>query len=255
MGDIEKIGYFRTTDRSAENIMRFVKLEDRDLEELPANARVLEIGSGLSQQFARKIKQLRSDTTVVSIDPTVDLGNRKGIHTYTERTAGGELKQVEYVLHGSKYQDPPEVKLQTHKDRVSTAQETGSVIAALAPNLPFAPNSFNLIVDSFGPFMYLSSHSAREYLESIIRILTADGLATIYPINPYDSVLDEIFDVQTRNAKLIEEWKSYLQDVPGISFEFYEIEENHKVEVTNPDIEGGKETERRIGLRIKKVSN
>lgn len=231
----EEIGYFRVTDREFWQSADALRINDEFIRLLPENGNVVEIGSGLNQGFARALKEKREDITCISIDPTLGL-SENNFYTTHRTDSNGNLEEVSYTSTNNSYYNNQRptgdwvdtiAKQEEISDiRVKTAQETGNVIAGLVPELPFASNSIDLIVDSWGPGLYLDRYKEdsplSEYLHEVSRALKSDGQAHIYPIDFYNEALEEN-DIKNKNA--IEEYTKILQTDPSIEFKFYEYED------------------------------
>lgn len=224
----DHVDYFRVTDRAFETTLDFLNLDETYIRALPANARVLDIGAGLNQNLARGIKRLRPDILVASIDPSIILTdpstvltthqNNPEFPTTPDTVAYHERKSVrpkDFHLY-----DSDEVLTKIAEQRLETAKKTGGVTAALAPYLPFANESFDLVADSFGPFIYINCQ--KEYLEEIKRVLKKGGEAKIYPL---DNVKTNIFSRDRLKEEVNEKIKQMIEkitsEIPGIATPFY----------------------------------
>lgn len=67
---LEDIGTFRVTPRSFEDYQDTFEIRAKDF---PPNAMVLDVGSGLNQEFAKGLSELRPDVKVVSLDASLAL--------------------------------------------------------------------------------------------------------------------------------------------------------------------------------------
>ena len=71
-----EIPEFFVTNRTFEQICHLVQLTEQDITDLPKNAVILEIGSGVFQNFARQMSEIRPDVQVLSIDPSLAIGTQ-----------------------------------------------------------------------------------------------------------------------------------------------------------------------------------
>lgn len=174
----KEIGYFRVTNRSFEDVDRVLSLTDA-VNKLKPNSKVLDIGSGLFQHTASGIRKLRSDIFVVSSDAT--LGLESDHFWIMDSDEDGKGRQTTYSSKANYISDPQ--KLMSESYQQDRRNEAVNSIASLQPSLPFAADSFDLIIDSWGPGMYLdrtSSDPTRNshmsvYLDNICRILKHQG--------------------------------------------------------------------------------
>ena len=198
---VDSIGGFRVTSREGETIMGYSDISEEDIKNLPEKANILEIGSGVFQEFSEKVKGIRNDVNVLSVDPTLAFVHQ-GDNTY--RTPAGKLDfyasisqdpQISYYPKNDYAKGlPEEVKaeaIKMHELRVKGASKNAG-IAALVPNLPFADKSIHLIVDCFGPGTWFcgDKKETADYLREVTRLLTSDGVAVIFPIDTVAEFMD-----------------------------------------------------------------
>jgi len=246
METTEGIGYFRVTRRSFEKVIQALDTTpEAFLKELPQKAVVVEIGSGLGQSFSREIQKQRPDVKVVSLDPTLALDSN--FFTTHKISSNGTLQQVSYKYFNGqrpKLADTPEQQEKIRRQRLESASKTGKVIAGIAPELPFANNSVDMLVDSWGPGMYLdqegTEYPLKTYLSNIARVLKKEGIAYIYPIDSYNEALETL---RVRNANAKRRYENFLSSLPGIEFKFYQKED--------PGL-SNKKSKTRIGVKIRK---
>ncbi|MBW6442151.1 hypothetical protein K0B04_04610, partial [Patescibacteria group bacterium] len=69
-------------------------------------------------------------------------------------------------------------------------------VAALAPKLPIASNSIDLLVDSYGPGTWFleTGTRAKEYFSEISRVLAENGSARIFPIENVQDLINMAFE-------------------------------------------------------------
>lgn len=252
MTSLEDIGYFRVTNRAFTEAAAPLKITDEIIKALPKQAVVVEVGSGLTQEFARKLKAQREDITCISIDPTLGITTDNFFTTHVKDDQN-KLEQVSYInFHQQQrpqenWVDSKEKQEEIQRERLSEAQKTGSVVATLAPELPFANASVDLIVDSWGPGLYLDRYSQQSqlavYLQELSRVLKANGQARIYPIDFYDETLRQ--SSEARNEKARQEYAQLLDLDSSLAYQFYDYEDPALV---------SKENTSRLGVIITKLA-
>lgn len=188
-----EVGYFRVTDRPIEEVSGLLHLKDT-IKDLPEKAMVLDVGSGLNHLFKGAVNIERPDVTIVCIDPTLGINSDKTFKI----TVDPKLKDA-VTYSSNKYDSDINVNEPVLFQEKRREKLVGSV-AALAPVLPFTENTFNLIVDSMGPGMYLDRREDREgycqmrnYLEEVVRVLKSGGEFRLYPLDWYaDALLNDV---------------------------------------------------------------
>lgn len=185
--------FFRVTERPFEEILNFSNLTESDLKNLGPGDTVVEIGSGLGQEFAKGCKSLRDDIQFLSIDPSLAIPSKKAkINVLYELRTG--RRTFEYF---DTYTNPDCSILQ--QVRINNARNTQGVIAALAPDIPFGPSLIKWIIDVYGPGIYLETEELfYNYIAEISRVLQAGGRASIYPIKNslnIDTLIDHFPDL------------------------------------------------------------
>lgn len=92
---LKDIGYFRATPRSLEDYLEIFSLTSSAFAK---NAKILDIGSGTNQEFARGLKQERPDVSVVSLDPSLalpaDPEKLKELRINYDLQDEGEIRQI-----------------------------------------------------------------------------------------------------------------------------------------------------------------
>jgi ubiquinone/menaquinone biosynthesis C-methylase UbiE len=180
----EKVNFFRITDRSYDTIIRNLRLSDKDIINLPEESVIVEVGSGTNQSFARAVKELKPKSLVVSIDPTLAINKEDYVTTVTEWK--GNIPTAIYYDNLSENNSSEQNYSERIKSiRLSEANKTGNVMAALAPDLPIKENSVNLLIDSWAAGYYLDKESNEfiNYLKDISRVLKPGGFARLYPVS------------------------------------------------------------------------
>jgi len=187
-----EIPEFFVTNRTFEQICSLVKLTEQDITHLPKNATILEIGSGVFQNFARQMSEIRPDVQVVSIDPSLAIGIH-GKNNFELKTVRDEERNVETAIYQNKgilssFIPPKKSKVEELQSlqelRIKEALKTGNVLAALAPDLPIKDSSLDLIIDVYGPGFYIQVNQESEierYFREIHRVLKPAGEIRIFP--------------------------------------------------------------------------
>lgn len=132
--------------------------------------RILDIGSGVHRRFAREAASILG-AQVVSIDPvpTQDRINYQATDPDPD------------IDRGATIADPEEYELQALYD-----EEEGRLVRALATDLPFADDQFDVGLALYSVPFYLSRENYEEasaaVFTEIMRVLRPGGTAHIYPI-------------------------------------------------------------------------
>lgn len=218
---MEKEVSFFVTNRDYETIASRLNLTPEYIENIPKNSKVLEIGSGLNQSFARGLSKLRPDLKIVSLDPSLAI-NPKEFKTRVIRNEDGDLESVYYTNSSKDYSGEYysfgrlEDSKKVQQERIENAMKTGLSLAGKAPELPFRENTFDLIVDSFGPILYLQGKKQDQlisYFRRIYNILKVGGEFRAYPATIVDENILNITDAddKTLNLSSIEYFKKLLK--------------------------------------------
>lgn len=178
-----KTEFYRITDRSFDTIIRNLRISLKEIMDLPEKSLIVEVGSGTNQNFARAVKELRPDSLVVSIDPTLAI-DKEGFVTNVTEWKGNIPTAIYYDNYTENSPSEQDYSQRIKDMRVNEANKTGNVVAALAPNLPLQNESTNLLIDSWAAGYYLEKNSDDfiNYLKDISRILKPGGFARIYPV-------------------------------------------------------------------------
>ena len=180
-------------------------LTEQDILDLPQNATVVDVGSGLHQEFARGMKELRPDIRVISVDPTLafdpldpNIGVKESgswVTYYVNNVATPIIDRVTFRAIQS--------------ERLKMAQQLGmdNIKTDPAPSLPGEDASVDLLVDSKGPALYLKGDEFKQYIFSIAQKLKNGGTARLIPLDYFH---DAIRDILRRSEK-IEKVKSELE--------------------------------------------
>lgn len=197
---MSNIPEFYVTNRSFEDVCKMAHLTQEEIYSLPEGAYVLEIGSGVFQNFAKKLKEIRPDLNPISIDPTVGISSKdsKLFDSKVIRSDNGDIDTAIYINKNveSNFIVPKAANKEDlnklHNLRLSEASKTGGVISALAPDLPLKSNSFDLIIDVYGPILYIQLNQEKKllpYFKEIYRILKKGGVIKIFPAIDMEKVL------------------------------------------------------------------
>lgn len=192
MEKMSNIPEFYVTNRSFEQICSTIHLTLEDIQKLPQNAVIMELGSGVIQNFARKIKEIRPDIQVISIDPSLSIGSPSD-SDYESKVIKDKNNEIDTAVYINKnlwssFEPPKQAKITDLKElqdfRLKEAAQTGGVVSALAPDLPIRENSLDLIIDVYGPGLYIQINQEKEieeYFREIYRVLKVNGEMRIYP--------------------------------------------------------------------------
>lgn len=168
---------FTVTHRGFESTLNYCRVSRQQIEALPTNASIIEIGSGEYQELASGVKSMRSDVTVYSVDPTLALSSeREDIRL--SRTGNS----ITYLQDAPRTHDELIDYKTTQRKRLKHARKTGHILTDRLPALSLPDETTNLLVDSHAACLYLGEQEFREYLETIQRVLIYSGMAHLYPI-------------------------------------------------------------------------
>ncbi|MFH0891670.1 MAG: methyltransferase domain-containing protein [Candidatus Falkowbacteria bacterium] len=189
---LEKIGEFSVTDRGLEQVLEDMGIKESEIDNFPKEGTVLNIGSGLYQKFEEELRNKRSDLKIVSLDPTLGID--------PEDFAKGDwyIEKLGNSIAQYKLKDRP--KLRWGKDMTVSgpeefqrerlkkiSQESSGCVVALAPQLPFKSESFDVIIDCVASMRYLNNEKDRkDNLISICDLLKPGGSAYITSLKKAD---------------------------------------------------------------------
>jgi len=224
---------YYVTDRSFELLRKFLHLTDSEIQKIPENGSVLEIGSGVYRNFASGMSVVRPDLKIFSVDPTLAL-TKDDFISVVDRNTVGKMKSIYYT---NKLVDKNADYLMTgtvENNQKVLNERLGeghiNAVASLAPNLPFKNETFDLIVDSFGPGFYLHSKGRQEfekYLVSIFDLLKQGGEARIYPVlNTIDIPFSTQEELKNKSRAYYQTILNKLDLEIEVSFEEIQPEEN-----------------------------
>ncbi len=142
------------TDRDLREYEKFLQIDAKELE----GKKILDLGSGEFQKFARRLTRRFPDTEVVCLDAS--LARRRSDFLLSESQRGQKM----------------------------------NLVSALFTKLPFQNNSFDVVLSLYGTLYLTTPESKKANLEEIARVLKSGGEARLYPYfhRPYDAPLDEI---------------------------------------------------------------
>jgi hypothetical protein len=220
MEKLSNIPEFYVTNRDFEEVLWMSGLSKNDILNLPEKSNVLEVGGGVDQNFSAGIKSLRPDIQAITIDPTLIIGsnlsNEYDIYFGRNSENRNKFSYVQYLRKLKWYELrklKPEKKSQKvvetkifNQQRIQKAHEAGESIVSLAPEIPLKENSLNLLIDVYGPGIYLQTGNNSKlftYFEEIYRVLKPGGEARVFPavdirseINLLPNQIDEIRDAE-----------------------------------------------------------
>jgi SAM-dependent methyltransferase len=229
------IGKFHITHRELSDYEYFFQFQAK---EMMPNSRVLDLGSGISQELARDLRRIRPDIQVISIDPSLVLPPDEE-----------SLKKMGIVYSLAMLNDSDEERAKRNSVKVK------NLIAAVAPNLPIKSKSFDYVFDSHGPYLYLKDDQLKvDYIKEIVRIGAKNATIGIYPLEEianeslemlvagdfnYDSIDDEV----CRRSKVRNE--SILERAGITSYKIFELHDT-----TVKDEKEGKSGSKKVGVMI-----
>ena len=254
MERLSNIPEFYVTNRDFEEILWMSGLEKNDILNLPEKANVLEVGGGVDQNFAAGIKSLRPDIQAITIDPTLIIGSNNnneydiyfGINNgnrnkisyvqYLRKIKWYEIKKLKPDKNSQKVEDTKKFSEQ----RIQKSHEAGESIVSLAPEIPLKENSLNLLIDVYGPGIYLQTGNNSKlftYLEEIYRVLKPGAEARIFPavdirseINSLPNQLEELSDAEIQiNLEKTKEFYSSICIKQNLDFliDFIKIKDHN----------------------------
>lgn len=142
------------TERNLDDYMQYL---DVTVGEINRWGKIVEIGSGTEQDFAKEIREKGYCSKVISIDPRLALSESTDL-------SGMFPKEAEARLRGRKNPEP-------------------NTIAALAQNLPIASGSIDAILASRSVPLYISSQKDMDsVLSEMYRVIKDGGEIRIYPV-------------------------------------------------------------------------
>ncbi|MDD3648143.1 MAG: hypothetical protein PHS44_06640 [Candidatus Dojkabacteria bacterium] len=181
MSEEESLQLYRVTERPFSEILRLSCFNLRVLRGLVPGSIIVEVGSGINQEFANGLMQIRRDIAVVSIDPSLAILASEAKINLT-RSKGTGRRTLDYYL-ADRVSDVHKNSAGIQLTRLENARRTRNVIPALAPNFPFEDSSVKWVVDVYGPGTYFRERKILiDYLTEISRILQVGGRASIYPL-------------------------------------------------------------------------
>lgn len=142
------------TERNLDDYMQYL---DVTVGEINRWGKIVEIGSGTEQDFAKEIREKGYGSKVISIDPRLALSESTDL-------SGMFPEEAEARLRGRKNPEP-------------------NTIAALAQNLPIASGSIDAILASRSVPLYISSQKDMDsVLSEMYRVIKDGGEIRIYPV-------------------------------------------------------------------------
>ncbi|MFH1632040.1 MAG: class I SAM-dependent methyltransferase [bacterium] len=163
---------------------------DITAEELNKWDKIVDLGAGTRQEFAREVSAGGFDAEVISVDPRLLLSEEEDLAGMLEEEAEARI--------------------------LGRNEPFGEVVGALAQDLPFEDESIDAVLAHFSVPMYLESKSEiNEALDEILRVLMPGGEARIYPVS------------STKNQQEVLEWLADHEDEIEVDSEIKE--ENLKV--------------------------
>lgn len=194
---LKDIKTFWVTATSFEDYKRTFSLDPNTLK---PNARVLDLGSGTHQEFAKGLKEVRPDVYVVSVDPTLGLA--------TDEKALKE-KGVDYIISEDESISTELAQEEARKKRLEDKAE--NAVAAEVPQLSFKQGSFDYIFENHGVFTQLPPEDQEKHVREILRIVAPEGVINIYPLD--ESAHSNTNQERLTDGELIERSRSKLEEL------------------------------------------
>ncbi|HLC88195.1 MAG TPA: class I SAM-dependent methyltransferase [Patescibacteria group bacterium] len=165
---LKDVGYFRPTRR---DLIDYRFIFGFGIQYFKPDSKVVDIGSGERQEFARDLRIHRPDVTVFSVDPSLAI---------QLDPAQDQQRGIVYELKNRGYYVPDR---NARLERRRNAQKF--TVAAIAPNLPFPDNSMDYAFDNYGALYYfpVDNDLIKSYFRELYRILKPGGEAQIYPVD------------------------------------------------------------------------
>ena len=159
------------TPRSYEDYKNILLFTDDDVRKWRA---IVDLGSGIEQEFAKDAKRINPDATIISVDPGLALSEEEDLG----RIPDTQLQRRR--LHGRK-----------NPEKYS--------IAALSNNLPLRADSVDAILALYSVPGYLENdfdgEKAYDHIEGLLRqtdhVLAEGGMARFFPVAPAQKLMIE----------------------------------------------------------------
>lgn len=213
---LERIGQFNVTDRpftvtpgsqlyDYESISEIFQLDENWTDSLPRDAIILIIGGGIHRLTERELLKKRSDLRIITVDPTL------GIEVKDEDNLWKLYinKGADYVIYSTSPETPRESLSMVpdgstfQRNRINKVAELPGSVAALAPHLPFRNDSFDVVIDTFGPTRYLQSEDdLNKHLTQFCSFLKKGGIGYVNFVKP--NQLELLQSVEDVNIEIIE---------------------------------------------------
>lgn len=171
---------FTVTRRTHRDILDYVAMKEDDIKELPHHATIIEVGSGINQEFAAWVRSVRPDIHMISVDPTMGLDPKREDIYLTE-----SADSINYFKRrGSTPLAPGQVLYyqEIQRDRQQKSADNGLVVTKPVNTLNIRKESVDLLIDSHGPVMYLNKKDFSLYLDKLSAWLKPGMEARLYPL-------------------------------------------------------------------------
>lgn len=207
---LNQIGRFNVTDRpltetaeslsnNYESISSIFQLDETWIDLLPKNAKLLIVGGGINRLTERELHTKRPDIRITTVDPTL------GIEFKDEEDPWKIISYMdgEYLTYSKRKKitvDDREDSLVSdastfQQNRINSLNELPGSVAALAPHLPFRDDSFDIVVDAFGPTRYLERKAdVNKHLAQLCNMLKKGGIGYVNFVQPSSLELLQSFD-------------------------------------------------------------
>ena len=231
---LSQIGRFNVTDRpftdspealfnNYESISNIFQLDEAWIGLLPKNAMLLIVGGGINRLTERELLTERPDLRIATVDPTLGIGFEDQEDPWKIfRYMDGEY--LTYSTNNNITADDRENSIvsdsQTfQQNRINSLTELPGSVAALAPNLPFRDDTFDIVIEAFGPTRYLeNTEDVNKHLTQLCDMLRKGGIAYVNFVRP-----DQLTLLQSFHSVSIEIIKSQDVKLNGEKTSIYTI--------------------------------
>jgi SAM-dependent methyltransferase len=152
------------TSRSAKEYFHYLQFTGSDMKKWKV---VVDLGSGIEQEFARDCKKMGFNTKIISIDPRIAFSEKYDLQ--------GIVSKNEIIKRRAARKNPQE-----------------GTISAIAQHLPLNSNSVDEILALYSVPLYLRKQSDSDLVfAEIARVLKVDGEARIFPVTKgYENLIN-----------------------------------------------------------------
>lgn len=185
LSELQTIGKFDVTDRGLDDVMNVFGLDLKQVDSIRKDSVILNVGSGLYQEFEKELSNRRKDLKIFSVDPSLGVVTYDKDGNYTTQGFRIDDHKVDqwanYFYEGENRQifsggikrGAKAVEFDLNRKR----EVAGNTVASLATSLAIGTKTVDIVFDCSGPIQYLKSNADKEkYLSEIDRVLKSDGV-------------------------------------------------------------------------------